>query len=828
MSDTLLDIATGLNRKQKQWKNTKITWTELISKLSKTHYTPETHDEFMTADKERQAELKDVGGFVGGYLVNGRRKPDSVQFRQIITLDLDHNPLNTWGRFQALYGRNISAAVYSTHKHTPSANRLRLIIPVNRKLYPDEYTAISRRIAGDLGIESFDPTTFEPNRLMFWPSTSKGSEYYFKANTGAFLDADKQLARYHNWQDSSEWPISSKFRDSIDRSAQKQGNPLMKPGLIGGFCRTYSITEAIDTYLSEIYEPAESSEGSVRYTYKYGSTSGGLIVYNDEQGADVFAYSHHGTDPAGGRLSNAFDLVRVHLFGLKDEDITEDTPVNKLPSFKEMTRLIAKDPQVSRLMTDEKISDAKKFFSQPFSADALIDEALEDDGSGSADQTETPNSIIYNPNWKEQISKDNRGVALPEINNIVLVLENDDIFRGVFAYDDFVKRPVALKSILGRAVNQKDSSRFLKKADISNISHYLETSYEIYSKDKQRIGLDVVANKNFIHPVKDYLKRLHWDGVARLDMLLIHYMGAEDSEYIRTVTRKTLCAAVARVYEPGCKFDHMLTLVGPEGHYKSTLFKKLAGRWFSDSFTTVKGKEAYEQLQGVWIVEVGELAGMRKADIDLVKHYISKEEDRYRVAYGEFSEDFPRQCILIGTTNRINFIQGTTGGRKFWAVPVNKMFATKDVFKHLTRNEVDQIWAEAVTKYKLGETRYLSAAMEIQAKEMQLRHTEVDDRTGIVIEFLDHKLPVNWEEMATRERMNWLTLVENEKAGSKVRERVCAPEIYVELFGGKHSDMTTGNTKYIHDIMQSLPNWKPINNKGRFKNYGVLKGYERV
>ena len=195
-TDTLLDIAIGRSRKDVYWKNTQLLWSELVNRLSVTHRTAETLAEYAAAPKSRQDEIKDIGGFVGGLLAGGRRKAGSVLHRGLLTLDLDSAPVGFWSDFQTFY--DCAACTYSTHKHTPEHPRLRLVIPLNRAVDVTEYEAIGRRIAGELGIEYFDHTGFQPYRLMYWPSTSKDGVYEFNLQEGPLLDADAMLRTYHN------------------------------------------------------------------------------------------------------------------------------------------------------------------------------------------------------------------------------------------------------------------------------------------------------------------------------------------------------------------------------------------------------------------------------------------------------------------------------------------------------------------------------------------------------------------------------------------------------------------------------------------------------
>ena len=345
-NDGAIDIATGFSASTKAWKNTKIKWGKLVEKLSEATVTNELYSQYIAANKTDQTKIKDVGGFVGGYLNKGQRKKASVSYRQLVTLDIDFSYAEFWWDFQMIY--DCAAVLHSTHKSTPDKPRHRLIIPLTREVTPEEYQAIARKIAGDLNIELFDQSTFEPERLMFWPSVSKDIAYYFEFQDGPWLDADWVLDSYNDWRDVTEWPTAADTSDVILSQIKKQEDPEDKKGIVGLFCRTYGITAAIDTFLSDTYEAV----GEDRYTYKLGSTAAGLIVYDDK-----FAYSHHGTDPAGGRLCNSFDLVRIHKFGHLDSG--KEKSDQDRASYKAMEDFAAQDSLVKYRIADEKLAEAK-------------------------------------------------------------------------------------------------------------------------------------------------------------------------------------------------------------------------------------------------------------------------------------------------------------------------------------------------------------------------------------------------------------------------------------------------------------------------------------
>jgi len=792
ITDGSLDIATGRQCRETSWKNKAWLWSDLVKKLSTTHRTHESYAEYTNGKKDWQDKIKDVGGFVGGYLNKGKRRKSSVLHRQLITLDIDFAKAEMWDDFTMLYDN--AACIYSTHKHNKETPRLRLIVPLNREVTPSEYEAISRRLAGALGIEQFDATTFQAERLMYWPSTSKDGEFIFQYQDGPWISADDILDTYHNWRDTSEWPRSDKENSIPLREIKKQKDPLSKPGIVGHFCRAYSISAAIDTFLSDVYEPCTSGD---RYTYTPGSSAAGLAVYGD-----VFAYSNHGTDPASGKTCNAFDLVRYHKFGLLDEDKKERTPGNKLPSFLAMEDFARQDSEVLKQIGREHQDKIQEDFGQPIE--------------------ETEVSI----DWMKKLKVDSNGKYLGTRENVLHILENDIVLKDRLKLDTFEQRETAVEKLPWRDVTKE--TRFFKDSDDAELRIYIEKYYGISNKNVISDALIAHFTRNSFHPVRDYLKSLHWDGNPRLESLFIDYLGAEDSEYTRSVTKKIFAAAVRRIYEPGCKFDYVLVLVGKQGQKKSMLLGKIGGKWFSDSFTTVQGKEAIEQIQGVWIVEIAELSGLRKAEVESTKHYISKREDRYRVAYGRRVENFPRQCVFFATCNNKDFLRDPTGNRRFWPVNTYATQPNKDVFKDLSQHDIDQIWAEAVRLYKNNEPLYLSVEMEEQAFIIQTDHSEEHPHLGIVEKYINTLLPENWDELNKYQRRDWIKdFDELQPSGTKNRDRVCIAEIWFEALHRDLRDLTIREAKSLHDIMRNVAGWEEYKSKTDFKHYGTQRAYCR-
>lgn len=791
--DGSIDIATGFSAKSKIWKNKKIKWSELVKKLSEEHKTNETYKEFLSANKQEQLKIKDVGGFVGAYLLNGRRKPKNVVHRQLLTLDIDFAHVDFWDDFCLQFDN--AAFLHGTHKHSEANPRYRLIMPMSREATPDEYVAVARKIAGIIGIDLFDNTTFETQRLMFWQSTPKDIDYYYQFQDGPWVDVDEILDSYIDWRDTSLWPTADRRMMEIGEAAKKQEDPEDKKGIVGAFCRTFGIEESIENFLSEIYSLTDIEN---RYTYLKGSTAAGLMVYDNK-----FAYSHHGTDPCGGKLCNSFDLVRIHLFGHLDDDNDENQGTSR-KSFKMMEEFALKNKDVKKTIAVENLESSKYDFSEDLEDIEEEDEIFEE-----------------NLEWMVELESDSKGNYLSSATNINLIFQNDKRLKGVFKQNNFDTRRYVFQSLPWRRIEKPEP---IKNVDYSGIRNYIESIYGISSSLKVEDSLALEFEKNSYHPIKDYLKSLRWDKKERLDFLLIDYFGAEDNLYHREAIRKMLVAAVNRVMNPGCKFDLVLTLVGEQGTKKSTFIKKLGKEWYSDTFMTVQGKEALEQIQGAWLIEMAELSGLRKAEVESVKHFISKQEDIFRPAYARAAETFPRQCVFFGTTNKKDFLTDPSGNRRFMPVDVVKSRIKKDVFKDLDL-EVDQIWAEAFELYRKKESLFLSKEAEVIARNEQISHSEMDERKGIIEQYLDRKLPKDWDKKDLFERKDFLA--DPLSGGDTIRDYVCMAEIWCECLGKDRDSMSRYNTREINDIMKSMEEWEYMNSTRNFKIYGKQKYYMR-
>lgn len=374
-------------------------------------------------------------------------------------------------------------------------------------------------------------------------------------------------------------------------------------------------------------------------------------------------------------------------------------------------------------------------------------------------------------------------------------------------------------------------ARFWRDADDAQLICYIDANYGTFSARNYDIAVAKTADDRSYHPIKEYFRKLpEWDGVKRVDTALIDYLGAADNPYVRAVCRKTLCAAYMRVHNPGIKFDYMPVLNGSQGIGKSTFISNLGMEWFSDSLnlSDMNDKTAAEKLQGYWIIEIGELAGMKKADLDKVKAFISRQDDKYRASFGRRVTPHLRQCVFFGTTNSENgYLRDITGNRRYWNVKVSGNSKYKPW--QMTKDIVDQIWAETALLAEAGEELFLSPELEAFAKDEQRGAMEQDDREGLVQEYLDMLLPENWNDMDTITRRNYVRDPDDptRAVGVTVRNEVSNIEIWCECFGKLKEDMKPADSYAISAIMAHLSNWVKTECKKRIPIYGQQRIYTR-
>lgn len=768
-----LKISYGDSRLSKRWINKKIPFEELCERFKVTRRTTETVTEYKKFTKDRRDAAKDVGGYVLGHLKGGRRKKETVESRSGITLDADHADSGFIDRVEMLFPHK--CAVYSTHSHTPEAPRLRAVIPLTREVTPDEYAALSRSVADEIGMDYFDDSTYEPERLMYWPSTPSDGEYIIKIIDGDELDPDTYLAKLSDWRDCSLWPTSSRQSEVIQRTVSRQQDPLEKEGVVGAFCRAYPIEGAIAAFLSDVYEPSAING---RYDYIPADSSAGMVLYDGK-----WAYSHHATDPACGKLLNSFDLVRTHKF----------PDLNEKAGFKAMSEFAVKDEAVGALLLAEHRQKATADFA--------------DD------------------NWEKALTRNKQGEIENTLGNLLLILTYDEALAGI-------RFNRLASQIYGEDLPWERIHPAWRDADTAQLVAYVDSHYGEFTARNYELALTKVADDRAYHPIRDYLDKLPpWDETPRADTLFIDYLGAEDTPYTRAVTRKTLVAAVARVKHPGIKFDSIPVLNGNQGIGKSTLIARLGREWYSDSLSIsdMKDKTAPEKLQGNWLLELSEMAGIKKMDVEIVKSFASRIDDKYRPSYGRVVESHPRQCVIIGTTNNDGgFLRDVTGNRRFWPIRVTGEGAKRPW--DITDEEVGQVWAEALALFDAGEELFLKGDVAAIAETEQRNALENDDREGLVAAYLETLLPEGWDTMDIYKRQDYFRSVDDptQPKGTVRREQVSNIEIWCECFGRSRDTIKKADSYEIESIIKGIGGWQRFEGSKTGKRNIPIYGIQRV
>ena len=781
-----LTFASGTSRHSNKVKNSPMKWVDFVKKIESPVRTGETYAEFCKASKKIKDEIKDCGYFVGGHFDKGIRKKANIIGRDTITLDADYGGVDYKVLLELCFGP-YTFVVYSTHSHSPRKPRLRIVFPLTRTVKPEEYEPLARKLAEKVNMDLFDDTTYQVSRAMYWPSVSSDGEYVCYQNEGEWVNPDKELSEYDNWQDVGEWPLSSRELEAphktTRRAKDKVEDPFDKPGVVGAFCRSHSISSAISKFIPQVY-----GEGSTeaRFSYAHGTTVNGAVVYEDK-----FLFSHHEKDPISGRLVNAFDLIRIHKFGYLDEGAKEGTPIHKMPSFRAMSEFAQQDTETKKSMIQG------------------VTEGFE--------------SVDGLPDWLLELETNDKGDVLPKLTNIVKILSNDPSLCDRIALNELMGTPVFTNDLPWEPCRDKANGNRWSNNDDLMLRQFLEGKYKVEVSDARiNDSVNLVAYEDRFHPVKDYLNNLEWDAEPRLETMLHRHVGTPRTPYTDAVSRKVMCAAVARVFNPGCKFDYVLILEGSQGRGKSTFIKTLAGDWFGDNVSSFKGKEAIESMMGQWIIELGELQAFGKAEIENIKAFISRREDRGRLAYDRRPGVYPRQTIFVGTTNSDDYLRDDTGNRRFWPVACEKELIDIEAVKA----ERDQLWAEAVALWKSGEALYLdSHEAELLATQAQKERYAKDERAAEIERWLDLPIPKNyWDAEVSIHDGDLFDGVETMK-----RDRTCVAEVWTECLGGNLKELNRSQSVQVGRILRQLDGWEPAGKGVYFgSRYGKRKGFIKV
>ena len=402
---------------------------------------------------------------------------------------------------------------------------------------------------------------------------------------------------------------------------------------------------------------------------------------------------------------------------------------------------------------------------------------------------------------KEMLVKHSNGEIQRTIQNCITILQNDHVLADAIRLNLLSERIDIVKPVgwprSGKTLNDTDMKYILRRME----------KYGISSEKKIESAIRIVANENRYHPIRDYLNGLKWDGTERIAHVLHHFLGAAEDEYTCEAMKIFLLGAIKRVFQPGCKFETMLCLVGGQGAGKSTFFRLLAVKdeWFSDDLRRLDDDNVYRKLQGHWIIEMSEMIATANAkSIEEIKSFLSKQKETYKVPYETHPADRLRQCVFAGTTNRQDFLpRDRTGNRRFIPVMVYPEQAEVHILEDeaASRAYIEQMWAEAMEIYRSGRFKLaFSPAMQRYLKEHQRDFMPEDTKAGMIQAYLD------------------------KYTGSMV----CSKQLYKEALNHAFDEPKQWEIREINEIMnQCITGWNYFSNPRMFAEYGRQKGWER-
>ena len=400
------------------------------------------------------------------------------------------------------------------------------------------------------------------------------------------------------------------------------------------------------------------------------------------------------------------------------------------------------------------------------------------------------------------------GTIKQTVGNCINVLHYDRDLRGAFCFNLLTEKIDIL-----RKLPWDSTARVLNDTQVDYLLWYLEDVYGLNNEKKALRALHIIAHANRYHPIQRYLNGLKWDGTERMRHALRHFLGCEENEYNYQALKLFMMGAIKRVFNPGCKFETMLCLVGGQGAGKSTFFRFLAlqDEWFSDDLRKLDDENVYRKLQGHWIIEMSEMIATASAkSIEEIKSFLSRQKETYKVPYETHPADRPRQCVFGGTTNRMDFLpRDRTGNRRFMPVMVYPENAEVHILddEKASRDYIEQMWAEAMAIYRSGKYKLtLSKDMERMLAEHQQDYMQEDTQAGMIYAFLD----------------------------DFTGDRVCSKMLYAEALGNTFNQPAAWETREICEIMNTgiangaIKGWKAYKNPKRYGKYGSQKGWERI
>lgn len=845
-------------------KNLVWTWGELRTKLHKPVVDQvHTLDEYVRLPDAEQNRLKNQGFFVGGHCVDGKRSNHSIPIRSIVNIDIDdatpsliddlRTGMTPIGKFEWF--------AHTTRKHRPEKPRWRLVLPLAQELPAEHYQVLSRILASMIGhsveesMDAADPVSFRVAQVMYFPTVCRDGEFQTLHNRGQIAVGAQVLKDWGDWQDWSKVPQSQKRPAGRQiEIGKKAENPTEKRGIVGAFCRAYDVPAAIKAFIPEIYVPGDQRSNKPRYTYTKGSGANGAIIEDD----GLFLYSHHGTDPCGERLVNAFDMVRLHLFGAEDRETDEEkTRPAEMPSYKAMQRFLENNQTVIRELQKDN-----------YDFDAMFEDADEPDASptpqarksdiddllgdliGDSDVPDAGRADLLiagkGKDWTADLDLTKDGGVKASLSNLSMILQKDPRFRNVARFNTFAQElyycaKVRSKMSIIPQIDVTDkingdlwTDRFddIVRAVLESPSGKGKGGWGMRVSDRDlRSALNLAGLQSSYHPIQDYLTSVTWDGQKRLDTLFVDYLGTEDNEYARESARLTLVGAVTRVFEPGHKFDFVPILEGLQGKRKSTFIAILAQHWFAELEGDLGDRvKMVEKMMGKWIIEIPELSGFNKTESQELKAFVSATQDRVRLAWSRRAGEYKRQCIFIGSTNDREYLRDTTGNRRFWPIQCHADQIDTD---RLSR-EVGQIWAEAYSVYRQmraeqpkGTLPLYLRSQESQRFALELQGSRTiatveDAWAGQIRGWLD--TPVVGDPFADDPTDDLM----GDPAQPRQRDMTCLIQVWVEALGYDKKSYSQMHAQQLARAMNLIEGWYKSGSMMTFNTYGRQRCYHRT
>lgn len=755
----MIDIIIAPDRKSLHWTRGEISWAELSSWAEEPARKKECGNYLLGTIRETTEIHK---GYTTPCTALHRNKA-AIVTRSAVTLDADSATPDLVDRIEMLLG---AAIIHTTYSSAPDNLRLRVILPISRPLLPDEYHYVAEKLLDRLGRGYFDPGSSQPERYMFRPAASNLEWYQRWVFEGDPVDVDEIL---EGWEtDLAHAPLPKISRNKRD--------PFEIEGVVGAFNRAYSIEDAIEAF--DIPYKAVS-EG--RWQLIGARAEAGVSLVSEG-----LVYSHHVTDPAGGKTCSAFDLVRLHRFAYLDEDKPDSTPVNRLPSHEAMVELASTDARTLAELVGVDFSE------------------------------ETEEEV----GWKLSLRFHPRtGQLKDEIGNWDLIQANDPVFAGLF-WNELTLAVETDRDLPWRSLTK---GSIFTETDRAALLFHIEREYKIRPARALLDGLvNVRAHQRPVNPIRDYLVGLEWDGVPRVEEAL---PGVVPTDYTRMVARKCFTAAAARILSPGIKWDHTLVLYGDEGLGKSFWIEKIA-RGYASTLGRISDKDTLITMQRSWIMTSDEGYSLRKSDADATKEFLTRTEDAFRMPYDREVSVHPRHCVIWGTTNDEVFLRRQGGNRRFLIVHCEG----KVDFSMVTDDYIDQLWAEAVSLYLNGEPLYLDSDQSAVASVERERFVEEDALAGLIQEYLDLPVPDDWDNKSPESRTEW---ARNFREGFAPRgdgqiNKICSTQIWVEALGRPLGDRRRADLLEITTALKSLPGWRILPSRHRIPFYGPQTVFVRA